>query len=103
MTPCCLIACLCELTQFLGKSSLSLFRFHGGAEHRPRHTRSSAGRGPPRWQIQDLTLNLRNTEMAIKKQEFYEGAALHLLARSGGITSIRYDPPLFIVNNRLLV
>jgi hypothetical protein len=41
--------------------------------------------------------------MAIKKQEFYEGAALHLLARSGGITSIRYEPPLFVVNNELLV
>jgi hypothetical protein len=41
--------------------------------------------------------------MAIKKQEFYEGAALHLLARSGGITSIQYEPPLFVVNNRLLV
>lgn len=41
--------------------------------------------------------------MAIKKQEFYQGAALHLLVRSGEITSIRYDPPLFLVNNRLLV
>jgi hypothetical protein len=41
--------------------------------------------------------------MPIKKQEFYEGAALHLLARGGGITSIRYEPPLFVVNNRLLI
>jgi hypothetical protein len=41
--------------------------------------------------------------MAIKKQEFYEGAALHLLARTGGITSIRYEAPLFVVNNRLLI
>lgn len=41
--------------------------------------------------------------MAIKKQEFYEGAALHLLARSGRITSIRYEPPLFVVNDQLLV
>ena len=41
--------------------------------------------------------------MAIKKQEFYEGAALHLLARNGSITSIRYEPPLFVVNNHLLV
>ena len=41
--------------------------------------------------------------MAIKKQEFYEGAALHLLARSGGIESIRYEPPFFLLNNRLLV
>lgn len=41
--------------------------------------------------------------MAIKKQEFYEGAALHMLARSGRITSIRYEPPLFVVNDQLLV
>ena len=41
--------------------------------------------------------------MAIKKQEFYEGAALHLLARTGGITSIRYEAPFFLVNNELLV
>jgi hypothetical protein len=41
--------------------------------------------------------------MAIKKQEFYEGAALYLLARTGSITSIRYDAPFFLLNNRLLV
>jgi hypothetical protein len=39
--------------------------------------------------------------MAIRKQEFYEGAALHILARKGVITSIRYDAPLFWVNERL--
>lgn len=37
--------------------------------------------------------------MAIKKQEFYEGAALHLLARAGHITSIRYQPPVFLIND----
>ena len=41
--------------------------------------------------------------MGIKKQEFYEGAALHLLARTGRITSIRYDSPLFLVNNQVLI
>src|SRR6266404_3924964 len=41
--------------------------------------------------------------MAIKKQEFYEGAALHLLARTGLVTSIRYDPPLFLLNGKLLI
>jgi len=41
--------------------------------------------------------------MAIKKQEFYEGAALHLLARSGGIAGIRYDAPFFLLNEHLLV
>jgi hypothetical protein len=41
--------------------------------------------------------------MAIKKQEFYEGAALHLLARTGGITSIRYEAPFFLLNDFLLV
>jgi hypothetical protein len=40
--------------------------------------------------------------MAIKKQEFYEGAALHLLARSGGITSLQYEAPFFLLNNRIL-
>jgi hypothetical protein len=41
--------------------------------------------------------------MAIKKQEFYEGAALHLLARSRGITSIRYEAPFFLLNDQLSV
>ncbi|BAV32581.1 hypothetical protein SCL_0259 [Sulfuricaulis limicola] len=41
--------------------------------------------------------------MAIKKQEFYEGAALHLLARTGEIMSIQYEPPFFFLNNQLLV
>jgi hypothetical protein len=41
--------------------------------------------------------------MTIKKQEFYEGAALHLLARTGGVTSIQYNVPFFVINNRLLV
>jgi len=40
--------------------------------------------------------------MAIRKQEFYEGAALHLLARTGGITSIRYEAPFFFFNKYLL-
>lgn len=39
----------------------------------------------------------------LKKQEFYEGAALHVLVRSGRVKSIRYEPPLFILNDRLLV
>jgi hypothetical protein len=41
--------------------------------------------------------------MGIKKQEFYEGAALHLLARAGGIESIRYEAPFFLLNDHLLV
>ncbi len=41
--------------------------------------------------------------MAIRKQEFYEGAALHLLARGGGISNIRYEPPLFLLNDGLLI
>ena len=41
--------------------------------------------------------------MAIKKQEFYEGAALHLLIRTGRITSICYEAPFFLLNNLLLV
>lgn len=41
--------------------------------------------------------------MTIKKQEFYEGAALHLLARSGMVERIRYRSPFFIVNDRIHV
>ena len=40
--------------------------------------------------------------MAIKKQEFYEGAALHLLARTGTVASMRYNAPFFIFNDRVL-
>jgi hypothetical protein len=41
--------------------------------------------------------------MAIKKQEFYEGAALHQLARNGGINRIRFEPPFFLLNDRVFV
>ena len=41
--------------------------------------------------------------MAIKKQEFYEGAALHRLARTGAIAGIQYSPPFFLVNDHFLV
>lgn len=37
--------------------------------------------------------------MPIQKQEFYEGAALHLLARTAKITALKYEPPLFHLNN----
>ena len=41
--------------------------------------------------------------MAIKKQEFYEGAALHLLARTGRLSSVRYMTPFFLLNDQLAV
>ena len=41
--------------------------------------------------------------MGIKKQEFYEGAALHLLARAGGVVSIRYAAPFFVLNDQLFI
>lgn len=41
--------------------------------------------------------------MAIKKQEFYEGAAIYLLARAGGIEGIAYEAPFFVINGRMLV
>lgn len=44
-----------------------------------------------------------STRMAIKKQEFYEGAALHLLARTGAVTSIQFDAPFFVLNSQLLI
>lgn len=40
--------------------------------------------------------------MAIKKQEFYEGAALHQLVRSGKIDSLRYQAPFFFINRSVL-
>lgn len=40
--------------------------------------------------------------MSIRKQEFYEGAALHQLVRGGRITSLKYEPPLFTINNLLV-
>jgi hypothetical protein len=41
--------------------------------------------------------------MPIKKQEFYEGAALHLLLRNGEIRSVQYVSPFFLLDDRLLV
>jgi hypothetical protein len=41
--------------------------------------------------------------MPIRKQEFYEGAALHLLSRSGRIESLVYQPPLFLLNGSISI
>jgi hypothetical protein len=41
--------------------------------------------------------------MAISKQSFYEGAALHLLARTGAVRSIRYAAPFYLFNKSLFV
>lgn len=41
--------------------------------------------------------------MAIQKQEFYEGAALHMLVRAGFVTNIKYEPPLFTINNHVKI
>ena len=41
--------------------------------------------------------------MAIRKQEFYEGAALHKLIREGAVPGIRYVAPFFIVADRLFL
>lgn len=41
--------------------------------------------------------------MGIKKQHFYEGAALYALARSGMVQGLRYESPFMIVNDRLAV
>lgn len=42
-------------------------------------------------------------EMSIKKQDFYEGAALHLLARTNQVKSIRYDAPFYLINEELSI
>lgn len=44
-----------------------------------------------------------DSTMSIGKQEFYEGAALHLLARSGRLSSVKYEAPFFILNRHLSV
>lgn len=41
--------------------------------------------------------------MALRKQEFYEGAALHLIAKAGKVESVRYEQPFFLLNGRLAV
>ncbi|MBX7184806.1 MAG: hypothetical protein K1Y01_06620 [Vicinamibacteria bacterium] len=41
--------------------------------------------------------------MAIKKQEFYEGAAIHQLVRGGGAINLKYEDPFFIANNDLVL
>jgi hypothetical protein len=41
--------------------------------------------------------------MPIRKQEFYEGAALYQLARAGCVDGLRYDSPFMIVNGSLAV
>jgi hypothetical protein len=40
--------------------------------------------------------------MGIRKQEFYEGAALHQLARSGKVSSLRYSAPFFFFNDSVV-
>lgn len=41
--------------------------------------------------------------MAIGKQEFYEGAALYQLVKRGKVQRLKYEPPLFTINDELLV
>ena len=41
--------------------------------------------------------------MTIHKQDFYEGAALQLLVRGGGVQAIRYEKPFYIVNDVVTV
>jgi hypothetical protein len=41
--------------------------------------------------------------MGIQKQDFYEGAALYILLRSGDVRTIRHDAPYFIINDKTLV
>ena len=41
--------------------------------------------------------------MGIKKQDFYEGAALFILARTGDLHGIRHEEPFFVLNDNLLI
>jgi hypothetical protein len=40
--------------------------------------------------------------MGIQKQEFYEGAALHALLRSGMGVHVSYQPPFFLIDGILI-
>lgn len=39
--------------------------------------------------------------MAIRKQDFYEGAALYSLLKAAGAAHVRYDAPFFVINDRV--
>jgi len=41
--------------------------------------------------------------MAIKKQAFYEGAAIHDLAKCGSLCTVQYRPPFFYLNSRVYI
>jgi hypothetical protein len=41
--------------------------------------------------------------MALRKQEFYEGAALYLVAKAGGVKRVQYEHPFFVLNERVSV
>lgn len=41
--------------------------------------------------------------MAIQKQEFYEGAALHLLIRGSSAAHVAYQAPFFILDEKLQI
>lgn len=42
-------------------------------------------------------------DMGIQKQEFYEGAALHVLLRGGTGAHIAYRSPFFVINDGMLI
>jgi hypothetical protein len=39
--------------------------------------------------------------MVIRKQDFYEGAALYSLIKAAGAAHVRYDAPFFVVDERV--
>lgn len=41
--------------------------------------------------------------MPFQKQEYYEGAALHVIVRAGAVDSIRYIDPFFVLNRQVSV
>jgi hypothetical protein len=53
--------------------------------------------------VESTGLAIDGSAMAIKKQEFYEGAALFLIARTGKVSGLKYQPPFFLINDRLWV
>lgn len=41
--------------------------------------------------------------MPIKKQEFYEGAAIHLLVSSGSLREISFERPFILLNQKISI
>jgi hypothetical protein len=75
---------------------------HGVVSERARH-RTRARIHLTCTSIRKLHVNIADNSMPLQKQEFYEGAALHALARTGLINTVRVTPPFFLINGSIAI